>query len=353
MKQKYCELLYYFMKYLNPIVLNENKEYLTGTLRRKAEGLIKPAALLVKAGSPRSSEILWLYKTCINNAAHLILVTSGEEINIQQWFDKIYEEQFVEVIDKCYASVLAFLRKAGTFEYLGALEYFGALEHFDLQKIKIARWCEDFRNDFSLFENMVKEEYLIGMPFYQKEFDFKQGVLVRSVPGLDLCYGHWGVNYPILSTSIFSTDNPEWYLKELRNIMLLYRIFSPDDVLAMFCTDGSTYCHYLPFADPRLAATPGFYVDKLLIDDGPKKGFIASMGPWYQCAYPYSQLIESNLCEIVLDSSVHPEGILIGDLEVYHNSKLVESTEAFARYYKLPVYAFVNGDVKLFQPYKK
>lgn len=196
MKQQYCGFLYYFMKYLNLTVIKDNKEYLTGTLRRKAEGLIKPAALLVKAGSPRSSEILWLYKTCINNAAHLILVTSGEEINIQQWFDKIYEEQFVEVIDKCYASVLAFLRKAGTFEY------FGALEQLDMQKIKIARWCEDFRRDFSLFENMVKEEYLIGMPFYQKEFDFKQGVLVRSVPGLDLCYGQWGVNYPILSTSI-------------------------------------------------------------------------------------------------------------------------------------------------------
>ncbi|MDE6615432.1 MAG: hypothetical protein K2K35_02615 [Lachnospiraceae bacterium] len=223
----------------------------------------------------------------------------------------------------------------------------GSSEYFDMQKIKIARWCEDFRRDFSLFEYMVKEEYLKGMPFYQKEFDFKQGVLVRSVSGLDLCYGHWGVNYPILSTSIFSTDNPGWYLKEWRNIMLLYRIFSPDDVLAMFRTDGSTYCHYLPFADPRLADAPEFYVDKLLIDDGPKKGFIASMGPWYQCAYPYSQLIKSNLCEIVLDSSVRPEGILIGDLNMYRGSSAVEETEAFARYYKLSVYVFVNGNVVL------
>ena len=353
MKQKYCELLYYFMKYLNPTVIKENKEYLTGTLHRKAEGLVKPAALLVEAGSPKSSDILWAYKGCLENAAHLVHVTGGKEINIQQWLDKIYEEPFVEVIDLCYSSVLDYLKKAGTFEYLGALEYFGALEHFDMQKIKIARWCEGFRSGFSGFERMVKAEYLREMPFYQRDFDFKQGVLVRSVDGLDFYYGHWGVKYPVLSTSIFSTDNPEWYLKGWRNLMLLYRISSPDDVLAMFCTDGSTYCHYLPFADPRLAATPAFYADKLLIDDGPKKGFIASMGPWYQCAYPYSQLIGCNLCEIVLDSSVRPEGVLIGNLEVYHNSKLAESTEAFARYYQLPVYAFINGNVTLLKTYKK
>lgn len=298
------------MKYLNPVVLKDDKEYFTGTLHVKAEGLIKPAASLVTANPSSSSEILWKYKTCFNNAAHLVQATSGIETNVQQWLDKIYEEPFVDIIAQCYSSVLNYLKEAGSHEY------------FDLEKVKIARWCEEFRRDFSLFEYMVKEEYLKEMPFYQKEFDFKQGVLVRSVPGLDLCYGHWGVQYPVLSTSIFSTDNPEWYLKGYRNIMLLYRIFSQDDVLAMFRTDGYTYCHYLPFAGPRLAATPEFYVDKLLIDDGPKKGFIASMGPWYQCAYPYSQLIKSNLCEIVLDSSVHPEGILIGDLEAYHSSKL-------------------------------
>lgn len=341
MKQKYCELLYYFMKYLNPIVLNENKEYLTGTLHAKAEGLIKPAASLVTTNPSSSNDILWLYKTCFNNAAHLVQATSSIETNVQQWLDKIYEEPFVDIIDQCYLSVLNYLKEAGSSEY------------FDLEKVGIARWCEDFQCDFSSFERTVKSWYLKEMPFYRKEFDFKQGVLVRSVPGLDLCYGHWGVNYPILSTSIFSTDNPEWYLKGYRNIMLLYRIFSPDDVLAMFCTDGSTYCHYLPFADPRLAATPGFYVDKLLIDDGSKKGFIASMGSWYQCAYPYSQLVKSNLCEIVLDSSVHPEGILIGDLDVYRGSSAVEETEAFARYYKLPVYAFINGAVTLLETYKK
>ena len=88
MKQKYCGLLYYFMKYLNPTVIKENREYLTGTLHRKAEGLVKPAAFLVEAGSPKSSDILWAYKGCLENAAHLVHVTGGKEINIQEWLDK-------------------------------------------------------------------------------------------------------------------------------------------------------------------------------------------------------------------------------------------------------------------------
>lgn len=87
--------------------------------------------------------------------------------------------------------------------------------------------------------------------------------------------------------------------------------------------------------------------ESFVIDDGPKKGFIASMEPWYQCAYPYNQLVESNLCEIVLDNSVHLEGILIGDLVAYQNSNTVEMTEAFARYYRLLVYVFNNGIVTL------
>ncbi len=50
---------------------------------------------------------------------------------------------------------------------------------------------------------------------------------------------------------------------------------------------------------------------------------------------------------------MRPKGVLIGNLEVYHNSKLAESTEAFARYYQLPVYAFINGNVTLLKTYKK
>lgn len=50
---------------------------------------------------------------------------------------------------------------------------------------------------------------------------------------------------------------------------------------------------------------------------------------------------------------MRPKGVLIGNLEVYHNSKLAESTEAFARYYQLPVYAFINGNVILLKTYKK
>lgn len=76
------------------------------------------------------------------------------------------------------------------------------------------------------------------------------------------------------------------------------------------------------------------------------------MGSFYQCAYPYSKLVESNLCEIVLDSSVHPKGILIGDLSTY-TGNLEESTEAFARYYRLPVYDFINGTVTLLKTYKR
>lgn len=103
------------MNYLKATVLTEDNEstgYLTQTLRIKAAGVVKPAAFLVSANSSCSSEILWLYKTCLDKAAHIIQAVSGVEVEVHQWSDKICEEPFVDVIDQCYFAVLNWLKEA-------------------------------------------------------------------------------------------------------------------------------------------------------------------------------------------------------------------------------------------------
>lgn len=328
MTRKYYKLSYEFI--MENLTTNKN---FINFVKTRALGVARPAFEIITNGLDSNGEIFSYYKDCVRQALKIINAVGNRNYVAKNILDKVSVEDFANLVEDCYHIILEYLHSNDS-----------TLLMKDRKEIVLI-WCGDFRYCFSVFEQQVKKICINQLPFYQKELDFSNGVLVRSVNDLSIHQGFWGIDYPIISTSIFMETKPNWYLKGQRNVMLVYSIDNIDDVVAMFPTDSNTICSV------NLEKSNDAYVEKLLLDDLVEDAWFSVLYPDYQCAYTWKQLTAgTDICEIVLKNSIRPKAILIGDLTWYKQNKKVQfETEVFATYYGLPILALSGGKISKLQ----
>lgn len=182
-----------------------------------------------------------------------------------------------------------------------------------LQKMAILHDCTVLREDITKLEIEIKKAYCNTYPFYGETIplNFKKGVLVRSVKNLCSYTGVNGVNYPMLSTSVFTLDHSNWYLKDVdRNIMLVYTIPNVDSLIGMCNSDGNTSV-LLDAERSSLAAS----VEQLMFYDGLENDYVSVQSVDFSLGYDMQKLLhpaDNQINEILLTSCVKARAILVG-----------------------------------------
>lgn len=221
------------------------------------------------------------------------------------------------------------------------------------QKMAILHDCTILRNDITKLETEIKKAYCNTYPFYGKTIplNFKKGVLVRSVKSLCSYTGVNGVNYPMLSTSVFTLDNPNWYLKDVdRNIMLVYTIPNVDSLIGMCNSDGNTSVLFDSERDSLAAA-----VEQLMFYDGLENDYVSVQSLDFSLGYDMQKLLhptDSEINEILLTSSVKARAILVGgnhsiSMTAEDFIKIDENYDMIKRFsltYDLPVFTLESDN---------
>lgn len=214
-------------------------------------------------------------------------------------------------------------------------------------QVSLFNSCKEFRKDLARLENYIKAKHFRNYPIKNLAMHDKivRGtILVRSVPGLGSEYGCWAVDYPILSTSLLDTEKPDWYQKscgQYRDILLAYHIMEYEDILCMYESDGYTFVRHEP---PLSADVIAYYL--LINDHLEDEVFIPMYAPSF--GVPYEKLGSDNYCEIILNSKVHPNAVILSAENAQHKFEDdYKGARTFCTYYKLPAYSLVDGKLIL------
>lgn len=200
------------------------------------------------------------------------------------------------------------------------------------------RLCDEFKENLAYVENILKQDWLQMFHFANlanETLQHGKTLLVRSVCGLGLDAGLWGVDCPIISTSILDLQNPIWYLQDRRDVLLSYHIENVRDFLAMYKTDGyTTVASVEPFSLEVCAYS-------LLIDDPVDSDTLfMPVACDYSLGYQLRSLARDQCCEIILHSRVYPDAIIItGENPKEKLQSNYLGTQYFSQYYNLPVFA--------------
>lgn len=318
MDRKYLELQYYFMK--NEKIKMGNKIPYTQT---KIEGILLPAFELAEKGIFKR-ETLDSYLKELGE----VLVGIQTEMGKRSYVGSQLEGEEFEYVIKALESFGDMLEDYGSDCVLN-----GSIR---VKKEQIINWCTRVRKVFMRLRDEVKAVGMQQLELFH--LNFEKGVLLRSVPGLSPEFGFWGVNYPMISAGIFSVSHPYWYCKgKGRSMGLLYTVTDPDDLIAVYPDDSSTACR-------KSSQSLGFYdfLDAFLIDDGVPDAFLQAIYPGYRCIASREFLLQNEVCEVLLKSTVRPQGVFIGDTI---SDVKKEEVNAFSQYYRLPVFEWKDGEI--------
>lgn len=215
------------------------------------------------------------------------------------------------------------------------------------QKMAILHDCTILRDDITKLETEIKKAYCNTYPFYGETIplNFKKGVLVRSVQSLHSYTGVNGVNYPMLSTSVFTSNNPNWYLKDIsRNVMLVYTIPNIDYLIGMCNSDGNTS---VLLSDERNSLATA--IEQLLFYDSLDDDYVSVQSLDFSLGYSMKELLnpaDNKINEVLLASCIKPRAILIGG-----NKSLSITAEDFIKVnenYDMIKYFSLTNDIPVF-----
>lgn len=255
---KYLELQYYFMR--NDNIKMGNKIPYTET---KIEGILLPAFELTEKKILKDGILNDWLKDLEKELIQIHVEMGGK-----------FPESF-RLRNKDFDEVMLWLSMLGNdLEALVQERVKRRLTY--AEKSQIVDWCTRVRKLFLKLRKSVKEAGMRSLELFH--LNFEKGVLLRSVSGLTPDYGFWGLNYPIISASIFSLSHPYWYCKgQGRNIGLLYTVEQSDDLIAVYPDDSSTIVR-------ENHQELGFYdfLDAFLIDDGVPDAFLQTIYQGYR-----------------------------------------------------------------------
>lgn len=304
------------------LALNPVKIHLDGLLRTMQEGIVQGRGLFYSALRALYNSARCIIQYNCPNACSEVQVSLPSRMS-----DPWCLEQAVAIfseISKVFESVQCVLQ-SDVFNCPATSRQF-------------LRFCEEFKENLVYVENLVKEDWLHSTSFVNlavEEPRAGKALLVRSVQGLDITAGIWGVNYPIISTSILNTQCPVWYLQDRRDILLSYHVERVEDFLAMYKTDGyTTVSDVEPFSLKVCAYS-------LLINDPvDSNSLFMPLGGDYSLGYRVTSLSRDQYCEIILHSRVHPDAVIIsGENPVDKLRSNHLGVRSFSWYYNLPVFA--------------